>query len=469
MGVVYRATQLRLERQVALKVMRLELAHDSNFRQRFERESRIAASIDHPHVIPIYEAGEEQGRLYLIMRYVDGLSLGQLIAREGRLSPRHASAMIAQVASALDAAHVRGLVHREVKPANVLLPGGGNDEHAYLSDFGLAKQTDSETSLTQTGELHVTFDYVAPEQLGTGPVDGRADIYSLTALLFHAVTGQVPYPHGDARAKMYAHVYSDPPRPSDLVPNLSHEFDRMIARGMAKDPSDRYPSAGDLGRAAIAGAEGQRPTVPERGPSPAETPTTPLRESYTERFPSHKPPSAATRAIPRPRSRVPLLILAVAVLLGLGGFVGVLAATFIPDRPPSRGSQKADRSQEGAGGDASRQERAPEGRNGGTLAYRRYSPPSRLSDEDSVRQRLGQVQRDRGCPWHLQDGPSRPEGSRRSGSTTHRLSGHAFGRAISGNRLTGASPIRSSAGLMSGLSVVAVLRSVRRRGVSTSS
>src|SRR5215210_3313154 len=264
MGVVYHAVQPRLGRRVALKVIAPEYARDESFRQRFERESRHAASIDHPHVVPIYEADEAEGLLYLIMRYVDGPDLGALIERQQRLPPEQAASIVAQVASALDCAHRSGLVHRDVKPANVLVTGERGEEHVYLTDFGLTKRTSSQSGLTATGMFVGTVDYVSPEQVRGEPLDARADVYALACLLFHALTGEVPYPRGDDMAKMYAHVEADPPAPSELVPGLPRQFDAGIARGMAKERAGRYPSAGDLGRAALAAAEHQVATVPER-------------------------------------------------------------------------------------------------------------------------------------------------------------------------------------------------------------
>ncbi len=338
MGVVYRATQLRLERPVALKVMAPELARDERFRQRFERESRLAASIDHPHVIPIYEADEERERLYLVMRYVPGPDLGQLIAREGRLGPVRAARLTAQVGSALDAAHQSGLVHRDIKPANVLIAGEGQAEHAYLSDFGLTKRTTSESGITRTGVFLGTVDYVAPEQLRGERIDARADIYSLAGLLFHAFTGEVPFPRDDDMAKMFAHGHTEPPKPSALVPGLGPQFDGVIARGMAKDPAERYPSAGDLGRAALAAAQGEQRTAPERSvaagaaapiavpPSPPPPRPPAPRQTRPERREPPERRTTATRVIHGRRSRLPLA-LAAAVLLALGVGAGVLAAT----------------------------------------------------------------------------------------------------------------------------------------------
>jgi serine/threonine-protein kinase len=260
MGIVYRATQLSLGRPVAVKLIAPDRAGDPGFRERFERESRIAAAIDHPNVIPVYAAGEEGGHLYLVMRYVKGTDLQGLLAREHRLRPDQVAAIALQVGAALDAAHAVGLVHRDVKPANVLLGG----EHAYLADFGLSQIVGSETRLTSTGQWIGTVDFMAPEQFSGDPVDARADSYALGCVLYTALTGATPYPRGTVPATMLAHMHDDPPRPTQVAPGVPTGFDRVIARALAKDPADRYLSAGDLGRAALAAAEGRPVTESER-------------------------------------------------------------------------------------------------------------------------------------------------------------------------------------------------------------
>jgi serine/threonine protein kinase len=178
MGVVYRATDLSLGRPVALKMIAPELAQDERFRDRFLREPRLAASLDHPNVVPIHEAGERDGHLYLAMRYVEGSDLSTVLAREQTLPPERALAVLAQIADALDTAHRRGLVHRDVKPANVLLD---EDEHAYLTDFGVTKQVGGAS--TDTGRVVGTLDYLAPEQIRGEAVDGRTDSYALACVL----------------------------------------------------------------------------------------------------------------------------------------------------------------------------------------------------------------------------------------------------------------------------------------------
>ena len=275
MGVVYRATQLDLERPVALKIVAPELVQDETARRRFVQESRLAASIDHPNVIPIHQAGEEGGVPYLVMRYVAGDDGRSLVRREGPLSPERAARIVAQVADALDAAHMAGLVHRDVKPANVLLGAG---DHAYLSDFGLTRHVRSISDATRTGHWVGTLDYVAPEQIRGGEIDARADVYALGCLLFFLLTAQVPFPSEGDEAKLWAHLTAPPPRATAVVSETPAAFDDVIRRALAKAPDHRYPSAGDLGRAAVAAATGVPSVAPERavargGASPIDTRT----------------------------------------------------------------------------------------------------------------------------------------------------------------------------------------------------
>jgi serine/threonine protein kinase len=259
MGVVYRATQLDLDRTVALKVVAPELQEDETARRRFLHESRRAASIDHPHVVPIHYAGEEDGVPYLVMRYVVGDDARTLVRRDGPLEPTRTAAIVAQVAGALDAAHSAGLVHRDVKPANVLL---GASDHAYLSDFGLARHVQSISSATGSGHWVGTLDYVAPEQIRGDAVDARTDVYALGCLLYFLLTASVPFPREGDEAKLWAHLTERPPRPSER--GAPEAFDPVISRALAKAPDDRYPSAGDLGRAAQGAATGVAVTEPER-------------------------------------------------------------------------------------------------------------------------------------------------------------------------------------------------------------
>jgi serine/threonine protein kinase len=264
MGVLYLAIEPGLERRVALKLIAPEAAADEVFARRFAEESKIAASIEHPNVVPIYAAGEEDGIPYIAMRYVSGSDLGRRLAREGRLEPAAAAALIAQVGSGLDAIHAAGLVHRDVKPANVLLSGNRGDDHAYITDFGVARNVSTESGLTQTGRFVGTLDYVAPEQISGGAVDARADVYALGCLLFKLLTGEVPYPRDGEAARLYAHLNDPPPAPSLHATAVPMALDDVAIRAMSKTPEDRYPSAGDLGRAAVAALSGSHPDLPER-------------------------------------------------------------------------------------------------------------------------------------------------------------------------------------------------------------
>lgn len=264
MGVVYRATQLGLERNVALKLITPELGEDDEFRERFKRESKTAAAIEHPNVIPVHEAGEADGRLFISMRFIEGTDLRAMILSEGRLEPKRAARILSQVASALDAAHAHGLVHRDIKPANVLIARHDGDDHAFLTDFGLTKQTGSQSGLTRTGTWVGTLDYIAPEQILGGTVDARSDVYALGCLMFHVLSGQIPYQRDSDVAKLWSHMNDPPPRLSEEVPGITKDLDLVIGRAMAKDPDDRYPSASDFARAVDAALEGTEVVQPER-------------------------------------------------------------------------------------------------------------------------------------------------------------------------------------------------------------
>jgi pSer/pThr/pTyr-binding forkhead associated (FHA) protein len=260
MGVVYRAEELALQRRVALKLIRPEHSGDDRFRERFRRESRIAAAIDHPNVIPIFDAGDEDGVLYITMRLVNGTDLRALIAADGRIEPIRAARIIRQVGAGLDAAHARGMLHRDVKPSNVLL---AREDHAYLSDFGLAKrQSASAVGLTRHGSIVARAEYVAPEQVLNERVDARADIYTLGCLLFEALTGEAPFARWEGGPEALAHVSAPRPSVTELCPDVPREFDEVVRRAMATDPGERYPSAGDLGRAALVAAGGLRKARP---------------------------------------------------------------------------------------------------------------------------------------------------------------------------------------------------------------
>jgi serine/threonine protein kinase len=324
MGIVYLATELRLDRQVALKVIRSELAGDENFRARFRSESRTAASVEHPRVVTVFGAGERDGLLYVSMRYVPGRDLGRLVETDGPLSPDDAAPLIAEVADGLDAVHAAGLVHRDVKPHNVIV---GEDGHAYLADFGLAKAMAATTGLTATGQVIGTVDYMAPEQIEAERVDARTDVYALGGVLLWALTGKVPFAERESSAKMWAHVHEPPPSAG----RSGGVLDPVIRRAMAKAPIDRFPSAGDLGRAAVAATRGEAVTEPEHVVGAGEA--APLPE--TVRL-SRDPALPPTDPQPRPRRRGGRLAFVLA-LLAIAGF-GVAGAIEAPKLSRSTGT-----------------------------------------------------------------------------------------------------------------------------------
>ncbi len=244
MGEVYRALDPNLERPVALKLLVPALADDDSFRERLLRESRLAAGLDHPNVIPIYEAGEADGRLFIAMRFVVGTDLKALLRREGMLDPNRAIAIAAQVADALDAAHRRGLVHRDVKPSNILIDEQDGGEHAYLADFGLTQWVSE--SGPADGQGLGTIDYVSPEQIRGEALDGRADQYALGCLIFETLTGTLPFDRTSDIAALYAHLEDPVPVASKRNPSLAAEVDPVLTRAMAKDPAQRFASCREL-------------------------------------------------------------------------------------------------------------------------------------------------------------------------------------------------------------------------------
>jgi serine/threonine protein kinase len=267
MGVVYRATDLSLDRPVALKVLTEELANDPEFRRRFVSESKLAASLDHPNIIPIHAAGEHDGILFIAMRLVPGDDLRTILRAHGRLEPERAIPLIAQIASALDSAHAHGLVHRDVKPANVLVTP---EDHVYLTDFGLSKRVGANTEATRTGMVLGTLDYIAPEQIRGETIGPFTDVYSLGCMITHLLTGQVPFIVPTDEGKMWAHFSEPPPKPSARVPELGGSFDAVVTRAMSKRPRDRYVTAGEVGTAMVAAAG--RPAR-RAGPTAAALPT----------------------------------------------------------------------------------------------------------------------------------------------------------------------------------------------------
>jgi streptogramin lyase len=327
MGVVYRATHLALDHVVALKVIASELAGDQRFRERFVRESRTAVSIRHPNVVQVRHAGEEGGVLFVTMDYIEGFDLRALISAERRIEPVRAALIVAQVAAALDAAHDRGLVHRDVKPGNVLIEERDGDEHVYLTDFGLTKRMSGATELTASGAFIGTLEYMAPEQIRGGDLDARTDVYALGGVAFAMLTGEAPFGRveGDV-AKLYAHLNDPVPRASERWPALSTEIDPVLARAMAKKPEDRYDSAGEFARALEDVVIGAGPAAEQTVTAPVAVPFEPTTTEETAPVapPTAAEPLAAERASPPSQNRRRVLG-ALAGLAVVGAVVAVVA------------------------------------------------------------------------------------------------------------------------------------------------
>lgn len=277
MGSVYRAHDTKMRRDVAVKVLEAKLATEPGYRERFQREAYTAARLTEPHIIPIYEADEIDGRLYLSMPIIDGIDVHDLLKRDGPMSPLRAVTVIEQLAAALNAAHGAGLVHRDVKPSNALMT---DDDFVYLIDFGIAHDV-SATRLTDTGTMVGTMAYMAPERFDTGAADARSDVYALACVLYECLTGDTPFRGHSVEQQIAGHLTLDPPKPSGSNPAIAAGFDEVIARGMAKDPDQRYQAARELATAARdalaqtpAGDRGAATTVLDaQVPHPSEMPT----------------------------------------------------------------------------------------------------------------------------------------------------------------------------------------------------
>jgi serine/threonine protein kinase len=295
MGRVWRAFDTMTNRMVAVKVLSAHLAADPAFEQRFRREAFAAAGLNNPHVIPIHTFGEIDGRLYVDMRLIEGRDLQSVIAEDGPLEPARAVRIIGEVAKALQAAHRIGLVHRDVKPSNILLD---EDDFAYLIDFGIARAA-GDTGLTTTGAVIGTWQYMAPERLGMSDVDARSDIYALACVLYESLTGHRPFPGESVESQVAGHLTAPPPRPSTTNPGVPAEFDAVIATGMAKDPDKRYPTPVDLARAAEAAVTTPmtrplpEPPLPPTSSGPFSIP--PTARSDPGSLPRHPDAAAATR------------------------------------------------------------------------------------------------------------------------------------------------------------------------------
>ncbi len=320
MSVVYLAEDTRLDRRIALKVMAEELAENESFRTRFVREAKMAANLEHPNIVPLYDAGEIDGVLYLAMRVIRGTDLRQVIDAEGALDPERTMGIMRQVASSLDAAHRAGLVHRDVKPGNILLATDGDEEHAYLSDFGLTKQVSSDSGLTKTGTFMGTVDYVAPEQIRGSEVDGRTDQYSLGCVMYECLTGSVPFVKDQDVATLFAHVEDEPPRVSVMRPEFPAAVSDVVARAMAKQRDARFETCQAFVQAARSAlretAPPLAPTVVAAGPAAISVPPAPPGRDEAPLEPTS------------PRgSRRGLLIAAIVAAVAIAGTVAGIALT----------------------------------------------------------------------------------------------------------------------------------------------
>ncbi|MBB3082147.1 serine/threonine-protein kinase [Geodermatophilus sabuli] len=361
MGEVHRAYDREQARVVALKLLPAAMATDEGFVERFKRESYAAAQLNDPHVLPIHRYGEIEGRLYIDMRLVEGLDLAELIAREGPLPPVRAVSIVAQAAQALDAAHARRLVHRDVKPSNLLLT---SQDFVYLVDFGIAQVGGSDARpLTADGAAVGTFDYMAPERLhGGAEVDGRADVYSLACVLHEALTGRRPFPVEGVPALVHAHLSTPPPRVTALRPDLPAGLDAVVARGMAKSPADRYATCGELAADAVRALQGAPPRVPVAVVPSAAPTVVPGAAAAVQAPPTYVPPAppgtwppAATQPPERRGRGTAGWLVAAAALVVAAVLAGVLLG------------------QRGAGGN---------GAGAGTVATDSDAPPGAISSPD---------------------------------------------------------------------------------------
>src|SRR5689334_4843297 len=379
MSVVYEAENPRLGSTVALKVLAPELSTDDVFRARFLKESRTAASLNHPNVIPIYDMGTHEDLLFIAMRYVAGQDLRAVLRAKHVLAPEQAVLVCGQAGRALDVAHRHGLVHRDVKPGNILVEHGADEDepdHIYLTDFGITKHASSRSGLTATGEFMGTIDYIAPEQIPGLPVDGRADIYSLGCVLYECLTGRVPFAKDVDAAVIWAHVEEMPTTPSTLQPTLPREIDEVIGKALAKDPADRYatcrefiaaargaigaPAATDTGTshtatilagpaaaaaAAAAGATAAAPSIGRDATAPQQTPgyfppapPGPAREQSPGGAPPAGPPPGGKPRIRLDRRLVAGLSALALIIVAVGGFLIYRSTTGGSATPVASGS-----------------------------------------------------------------------------------------------------------------------------------
>jgi serine/threonine-protein kinase len=350
MGKVYKAHDTVIDRDVALKVLPAELGADPEYRQRFRREAHTAARLAQPHIIPIHDTGEIDGRLYLTMPIIDGIDLDRLLQRDGPMNPARAVHIIEQLAAALDAAHAVGLVHRDVKPSNALLTG---QDFVYLIDFGLARKATA-TKLTSAGTIMGSLNYMAPERFTNGVADARSDIYALACVLHECLTGHQPYPGDSLEQQLAGHLNMDPPRPSEDRADVPTGFDDIIAVGMAKDPDHRYQSARELAEVARRALTTAASGMPHTAARPGANPTRPSRRQLDDHLvsqPTREEPSpqdvvapaplaprapqpAPTLRRPRRPAAITLVVMSVTILA-----VGLITIAGYLSRPHSNGPQ----------------------------------------------------------------------------------------------------------------------------------
>jgi serine/threonine protein kinase len=350
MGVVYKARQQSLERDVALKVIRDEIASEPEYRERFLREARLAASVDHPNVVTVYDVRDEDGRLYLVMQWIDGIDLRQLLDGSGRLTPKRATAIGQQLAGALDAVHgASGLVHRDVKPANILLREVAGEDHAYLTDFGIAKPPDLLENLTRTGSTVGTTGYLSPEQIKGEDADPRSDLYSLACVTFEMLTGKKPFTGENELAVRWAHAQDPRPLVSQVLPALGHRYDAFFQKALAIDPNDRFPTGRDFsdGLASAQASTGDTDPTILMGQTHEQTkagPVTPppLRAGQQQTPPPYgyaTPPPQPHRD--RSGSPVALIVIGIVAVCGIAAAVLAASGTFSKESSPSSSTVSA--------------------------------------------------------------------------------------------------------------------------------
>lgn len=351
MGVVYKARQQSLDRDVALKVIREEIANEPEYRERFLREAKLAASADHPHIVTVYDVGEEDGRLYLVMQWIDGTDLRRLLDSSGRLTPKRAVAIGTQLAGAIDALHgVSGLVHRDVKPANVLVREVTGEDHAYLTDFGIAKPPESMESLTRTGSTVGTTGYLSPEQIQGKEAGPRSDLYSLGCLIFELLTGKTPFRGDNELAMRWAHANDSRPLVSEVLPTLGHRYDGFFQTALAIDPQQRFASGREFAETLASAQSSTEKTDPtavmdqthEATKIGPVTPPPPPGAPYGN-GPQTPPPYGYVTPPPQQRDRSgnPLALILLAIVAVVGIAAAVLAATGVFNKEGSSGPKTA--------------------------------------------------------------------------------------------------------------------------------